>query len=145
MTAIKTLMNDSSAENFIHNIEHTTRREDALVLLEMFARITAQPAKMWGASIIGFGMYHYKSDRSAQEGDWPLVAFSPRKQSLSLYGLIDSSDTHGLLDTLGKYRTGKGCLYINKLADVDLKVLEQIIKVAYEANSTHYGQVSTTS
>jgi uncharacterized protein YdhG (YjbR/CyaY superfamily) len=87
---------------------------------------------MWGSSIVGFGQYHYKSERSRQEGDWPLVAFSPRKQNLSLYLTIDGYTRYAqLLERLGKYKTGKGCLYINKLSDVDSSVLEELIDKAY--------------
>lgn len=128
---IKTKVNDGDVKDFINSVENTTRRQDGFKLLEMYARLTGEPPKMWGSSMIGFGQYHYKSERSSQEGDWPLAAFSPRKQNLTLYvmpGLVDFAD---LLKDLGKHKTSKGCLYINKLADVDLQVLEKIIKRSY--------------
>lgn len=131
-STIKTLVNDNSVEDFIASVENETRRQDAQVLLEMYKRITKQQPKMWGSSIIGFGQYHYKSERSKQEGDWPLAAFSPRKQNLSLYvtpGLVAYDD---LLEVLGKHKASKGCLYINKLDDVDLKVLEEIVDRSYQ-------------
>lgn len=131
-SAIKTRVNDSSVENFINSVEDETKRRDAFVLLDMYKKITNQPPKMWGGSIIGFGQYHYKSERSSQEGDWPLAGFSPRKQNLTLYvtqGLVDYSD---LLKDLGKHKVSKGCLYIRKLADVDEEVLQSIIKRSYQ-------------
>ncbi len=87
---------------------------------------------MWGSSIVGFGMYHYKSQRSTQEGDWPLVAFSPRKQNLTLYVMTGNKDSHELLEKLGKHKTSAGCLYINKLSDVNLKVLTVLIKKSFQ-------------
>lgn len=90
---------------------------------------------MWGTSIIGFGMYHYKSERSAQEGDWPLVGFSPRKQNLTLYIMHGNQESTALLEKLGKHKTSGGnggCLYINKLSDVDTAVLTQLIEISYK-------------
>jgi hypothetical protein len=87
---------------------------------------------MWGPSMIGFGQYHYKSERSRQEGDWPLAAFSPRKQNLTLYIMPGFNDYSDLLDKLGKHKTSKGCLYINKLSDVDQDILAQLIKRSYD-------------
>ena len=107
-------------------------------LLEMYKNATRQPPKMWGASMIGFGQYHYKSERSSQEGDWPLAAFSPRKASLTLYVMPGVNDYSDLLEKLGKHKTSKGCLYINKLADVDLDVLQQIIKKSYGDAKAQY-------
>lgn len=131
-STIKTRVNDESVDAFIASIEGEVKRSDSLELLEMYTRLTGQPAKMWGSSMIGFGQYHYKSERSTQEGDWPLAAFSPRRAGLTLYVLSDFADYSELLGSLGKHKTSKACLYINKLADVDLKVLEEIIKVAYQ-------------
>lgn len=96
---------------------------------------------MWGASIIGFGQYHYKSDRSRQEGDWPLAAFSPRKQYLTLYVMPGAGDYAELLAKLGKHKTSKGCLYIKKLADVDMRTLELIIERSYlDAKQQYVGE-----
>lgn len=130
-STIKTRMNDDSVEDFINGIESETKRQDSLRLLEIYKKVTGEPPKMWGSSIIGFGQYHYKSNRSAQEGDWPLAAFSPRKQNLTLYVTPGMANLGNLLDKLGKHKTSKGCLYINKLEDVDVKVLEEIIKKSY--------------
>ena len=87
---------------------------------------------MWGDSIVGFGKYHYKSERSSQEGDWPLVGFSTRKQNLSLYIMTGIADDSKLLPKLGKHKRSVGCLYITKLADVDMKVLEKMVAEAYK-------------
>jgi hypothetical protein len=132
MAELKTKVNDGSVEGFINSVADETRRKDGLVLLEMYTRLTGQKAKLWGTSIVGFGQYHYKSERSSQEGDWPLAAFSPRKQNLTLYCIPGFENLQDLLKDLGKHKTSKGCLYINKLADVDKSVLEKIIKKDYE-------------
>lgn len=86
---------------------------------------------MWGAAIVGFGLYHFQSAKSSQAGDWPLVAFSPRKQSLTLYVMSDTKENDSLFEKLGKHSTSKACLYINKLADVDLEILTKIIRNSY--------------
>lgn len=130
---IKTLVNDASVRDFINSTPDPVKKADSFVLLEMFARVTGEPAKMWGTSIIGFGQYHYKSERSRQEGDWPLTAFSPRKQNLSLYITPGFDDFADELSKLGKHKTSKGCLYINKLADVDVTVLEGLVRKSFEA------------
>lgn len=141
MSELKTLANDASVTEFINTVEDETKRKDSHTLLNMFSRITGETAKMWGTSIIGFGMYHYKSDRSTQEGDWPLVAFSPRKQNLTLYLMPGSEKYEALLSVLGKHKTSKACLYINKLSDVDTDILEKLILHSYEdmVNSTSQG------
>lgn len=128
---IKTRVNDASVKDFINGVEDETKRRDGFTLLEIYKKITGEKPKMWGASIIGFGKYHYKSERSSQEGDWPLAGFSPRKQNLTLYVMSDTADFSDLLKDLGKHKTSKACLYINKLADIDLKVLEKIIQRSY--------------
>ncbi|MGH7218366.1 MAG: DUF1801 domain-containing protein [Candidatus Microsaccharimonas sp.] len=132
MSELKTKPTDASAEDFITTIEDAVKREDSITLLELFKRATGQSPKMWGTSIIGFGQYHYKSERSAQEGDWPLVAFSPRKQSLTLYVMPSAGDFDKQFEKLGKFTTSVGCLYIKKLADVDVEVLEELVGRAYE-------------
>ena len=124
MSELKTKVNNSSVKDFLNSITDETRRKDGLALLPLFEKATGEKAKMWGTSMVGFGMYHYKSERSSQEGDWPLVAYSPRKQNLTLYVIIQQyGGLDELLKKLGKNKTSKGCLYINKLADVDLKRL----------------------
>lgn len=132
MSELKTKKNDNSVIDFIAEVPEETKRRDSFALLDLFSEVTGEKPQMWGTSIIGFGMYHYKSERSSQEGDWPLVAFSPRKQNLTLYIMPGFGDYGDLLADLGKHKTSKGCLYINKLADVDQAVLKKLIKRAYE-------------
>lgn len=128
---IKTRFNDADVEAFINSVDNEVRRKDGFTLLEMFKRLTGEKPKMWGPSIIGFGQYHYKSERSRQEGDAPLSGFSPRKQSLTLYITSGFAGYPDLMKKLGKHKTSVACLYINKLADVDLKVLEELIEKSH--------------
>ena len=107
MSTLKTLPNDASVNEFIDTVSDETKKADSLVLLELYSKITGEKAKMWGASIIGFGQYHYKSERSTQEGDWPLSAFSPRKQNLTLYFMPGFDKYHDLLQQLGKHKTNR--------------------------------------
>lgn len=132
MSTIKTIVNDANVEEFIAAVANEQRRNDSFELLHMFEKVTGEKPKMWGPSMIGFGMYHYKSERSRQEGDWPLAAFSPRKQNLTLYVMPSFGNLDDLLQKLGKHKTSKGCLYINKLADVDKAVLLKIIERSYQ-------------
>jgi hypothetical protein len=115
---------------FIAGVEHPQRRADAMVLLELMERITGEPAVMWGPSIIGFGQYHYKY-ASGREGDMAAAGFSPRKAEQVIYLYVEDESQDGLLDRLGPHRFGKCCLYIKRLADVDMKVLEQLIHNSY--------------
>lgn len=131
MSTLKTQVNDANVEDFINKVDDETKRQDSFTLLEMHKRVTGEKPKMWGSSIIGFGQYHYKSERSSQEGDWPLAAFSPRKQSLTLYLMPGFESYREMLDKLGKHKTSKGCLYINKLADIDMNILEKLVKQSY--------------
>ena len=112
---------------FIEGIESLKKREDAFLLVEMFTNVTGYEAKMWGPSIIGFGKYHYKY-ASGHEGDAPIVGFSPRKAKISLYLTIGEKRRAELLKDFGKHTTGKSCVYINKVADIDLDVLNQLIE-----------------
>lgn len=127
MAEPKTKKNDASVEGFLAAVDHQRRREDSFAVLEMMKRITGEEPKMWGSSIVGFGSYHYRY-ASGREGDWPRIGFSPRKQSLTLYVMPGFSNYDDLLSRLGKHRTGKSCLYVNKLDDVDLDVLEELIR-----------------
>lgn len=131
MGTIKTLVNNTSVTDFINSVSDETKKKDSFTLLELFKKITNEEPKMWGTSMIGFGQYHYKSERSKQEGDWPLTAFSPRKQNLTIYIMPGFDKYKDLLEKLGKHKTSVGCLYINKLADVDLETLEEIIKRSF--------------
>ena len=130
MTENKTRPTDESVLDFLQNVENQTRREDALKLLEIMKAITGEEAVMWGASIVGFGSYHYKYE-SGREGDMPLVGFSPRKQSMTVYIMPGFEEYEDLLGTLGKHKVGKSCLYINKLADVDEETLCRLIRQSY--------------
>jgi hypothetical protein len=132
MAEIKTKVNDTDVEGFINSVTDDKKRRDGFTLLDMFKRVTGEPPKMWGPSIIGFGQYHYKSERSRQEGDWLLTGFSPRKQALTLYIMHGLENETELLKKLGKHKTGMGCMYINKLEDVDLAVLESLVKKNYQ-------------
>ena len=135
MAELKTKATTQSATEFLGTIEPEGKRNDSFKLLEMFQKITGEKAVMWGTSIVGFGMYHYKSERSSQEGDWPLVGFSPRKQNLTLYIMHGNNDSSALLEELGKHKTSGGmggCLYINKLSDVDETVLAKLIQRSFE-------------
>ena len=129
MAENKTKATTSSVGAFIDALTDPTRRSDAKVLVQLMQRASGEKPTMWGPSIVGFGSYHYRYD-SGREGDMPLVAFSPRKAALVLYGLLGHGDTEALLAKLGNHTTGKGCLYIKKLADVESTVLETLIKNA---------------
>jgi Domain of unknown function (DU1801) len=126
MAENKTKPTKASVTTFIDALTDQTRRADAKALVKMMRAATGEKPQMWGPSIIGFGNCHYKYE-SGREGDMPLVGFSPRKAANVLYGVIGSSEAKALLDKLGKHSTGKGCLYIKKLADVDQSVLEKMI------------------
>ena len=128
MAELKTKVNDASVEGFLSTIEDEKKRQDSFALLEFMKRVTQTEPKMWGNSIIGFGTYHYKY-ASGREGDWPPVGFSPRKQALTLYIMADWTAHTDLLARLGKYKNGKSCIYIKKLEDIDLEVLEQLIRL----------------
>lgn len=126
MAENKTQITPVDPMDFIAAVEHLTRRADAEVLVEMMRRVTGCEPKMWGPTIIGFGRYHYKYD-SGREGDFLMTGFSPRKANLVVYTMPGYEDLEEMLARLGKHKIGKSCLYINKLADVDLGVLEEII------------------
>jgi hypothetical protein len=130
MAKLKTKLTEVSVEDFIAQIPDEEVQEDCGVIVKLMKKATGSPAKMWGPSIIGFGQYHYKYE-SGHEGDMCLIGFAPRKANLALYGLLAAYDgKDGLPEKLGKYKTGKGCLYIKKLKDVDMKVLESMIQKA---------------
>lgn len=138
MAELKTLENDASVKEFLNSVPDETKRKDSFTLLKLFEQVTGLKAKMWGTSIVGFGKYHYKSERSKQEGDWPLTGFSPRKQNLTIYIMPGFAKLGSILKKLGKNKTSKGCLYINKLSDVDEKVLAEIIKKSFEKMKKDY-------
>ena len=131
MTELKTKPTKKSVEQFLKKVENSTKREDSFKILELMKEITMEEPVMWGDSIVGFGSYRYKY-ASGREGDWPLVGFSPRKQNLTLYIMSGFDKYEELLENLGKYRIGKSCLYINKLKDVDTKILKELILESVE-------------
>ncbi|QOY35511.1 DUF1801 domain-containing protein [Anaerobacillus isosaccharinicus] len=127
MYELKTKENDNDVIEFIEKVENLKKREDAYKLLDIFTETTGFQAKMWGTSIIGFGSYHYKY-ASGHEGEAPLVGFSPRKAKTSLYFATGDTTRVNLLKEFGKHTTGKACVYINKVADIDIEVLKKLIK-----------------
>ncbi|MFN8530406.1 MAG: DUF1801 domain-containing protein [Anaerolineae bacterium] len=133
----KTQETDQSVQAFLDTVEDEGKRKDAYALLQLMQGVTGFDARMWGPSIVGFGSYHYKYE-SGREGDSSLVAFSPRKQNLTVYISSGIDDLDELLGRLGKHKTGKGCLYINRLADVDQEVLKELVKRTVEfRHKTH--------
>jgi hypothetical protein len=126
MAENKTQVTDVDPADLIATVEHPTRRADAETLLEMMRRVTGCEPKMWGPSIVGFGRYHYTYE-SGREGEFFVTGFSPRSSNLVLYVMPGYEDRAEILGRLGKHRIGKSCLYVNKLADVDLDVLEQVV------------------
>ena len=134
MSDVKTKKNEASVEGFLKSVENEKRREDSFVVLDLMKEVTGEKPTMWGTSIVGFGSYHYKG-ASGREGDWMKVGFSPRKQSMTLYIMDGFGSYDSLLDKLGKYKTGKSCLYINKLEDVDQTVLRELVKQSFASVS----------
>ncbi len=137
MAELKTKPTRKSVKKYIASVENTRRQADALVLLELFEEITQKPAVIWGDSIVGFGKYKYHYD-SGQKGIWPVTGFSPRKQNLSIYIMPGFSKYQTLLDKLGKHKHSVSCLYINKLADVDMDVLRELIVASIAEMETLY-------
>lgn len=123
---LKTKLNDASVDDFINTVSDEQIRTDCFEIIKIMKQVTKAEPKMWGSSIVGFGSYHYKG-ASGREGDWMLVGFSPRKQNLTLYIMAGFDRYEALLKKLGKFSTGKSCLYIKKLADVDKKVLKELV------------------
>lgn len=131
MAELKTQKNPASVEDFLNSVEHDTRRENSFVILGMMREITGDRGSMWGDSIVGFGDFSY-TNSTKQEFKWFKTGFSPRKQSMTLY-IMDGFDSYDeILSRLGKFKTGKSCLYINKLDDVDPDVLRELIEVSLE-------------
>jgi hypothetical protein len=134
LAEIKTKPTSSSVTSFIDSIPDEQKRKDSLIILKLMEKAMKQKPKMWGSSMIGFGDVRYKSPATGREVDWFKIGFSPRKGNLSLH-LIDLKRHADALSKLGKYKTGVGCLYINKLEDIDIKVLETIITIAAQSPS----------
>ncbi|MCA9965122.1 MAG: DUF1801 domain-containing protein [Anaerolineales bacterium] len=127
MCELKTQKHDGSVAAFLNSVENERKRSDSFTLLELMQEVTGAEAAMWGSSIVGFGSYHY-TYASGREGDWFVAGFAPRKQNLTLYIMAGFDGYETLLARLGKHKTGKSCLYINKLADVDMAVLRELVQ-----------------
>jgi len=127
MAELKTKRNKGDVEAFLNSVPDERKRQDSFTVLELMRQVTGKEPEMWGDSIVGFGSYHYKY-KSGREGDWFLTGFAPRKQNLTLYIMSGFDDYDQLLSKLGKYSTGKSCLYIKKIEDVDADILKKLIK-----------------
>ena len=139
---LKTRRNQKSVLKFLNSIENAEQRNDSKELLRILEQATKEKGVMWGTRIVGFGVYHYKSERSSQEGDWFYVGFSPTKQGLSLYitSLYDKHDED--LKKLGKYSRGVGCLRIKRLSDIDIHILKKIIRAAIKDVKKTYDKIT---
>lgn len=131
MAQLKTQKNDGSVVDFLNRVEDEKKRQDSFVILDMMIQVTGEEPMMWGSSIVGFGNYHYKYE-SGREGVWFKTGFSPRKKSLTLYIMDGFSQYDDLLSRLGRYTTGKSCLYVKKLEDIDLSTLRKLVKQSIE-------------
>lgn len=131
MSENKTVANDSDVMAFINAIQPEKKRDDAKIIMKLMEDVTGEQAAMWGSSIVGFGSYHYQYE-TGREGDMPLVGFSPRKQALTLYIMAGFDAYDDLLSKLGKFKTGKACLYIKKSEDVDMSVLRELVRQSAE-------------
>lgn len=130
LVKIKTQATGASVEDFINKVPDEQKCKDSFVLLELMEKLTGEKPKMWGSSLIGFGSRRYKSPATGREVDWLKIGFSPRKANLSLYLTMNIKAHEATLKKLGKHKTGVGCLYINKLEDVDINVLKELIKTS---------------
>jgi len=126
MAELKTKENNASVEKFLDNVKDEQKRQDCFKVLDIMKKVTKKEPKMWGTSIVGFGSYHYKYE-SGREGDWFITGFSPRKQNLTLYLMSGFKSYPNLMKRLGKHKIGGSCLYINKLEEIDVKVLKELI------------------
>lgn len=135
---LKTKITGKNAEQFLNGIADEKKREDCFRILKLMKGVTDEEPKMWGENMVGFGSYHYKYE-SGREGDWFLTGFSPRKQNLTLYIMSGFSGYSKLMEKLGKYKTGKSCLYVKRLEDINLSVLEKLIRKSVDHISKKYG------
>lgn len=135
MAELKTKPTGDNVNKFLGSVTDEQRRKDSQQLLELMRQITGVEPVMWGASIVGFGTQHYKSAATGREGDWMAIGFSPRKQALTIYGLIYYDKNREMAAKLGPHTAGKGCLYIKKLEDINLDVLKQMIKKSFAENN----------
>lgn len=142
MAKLKTQQTNQSVGTFLDTVVDEQKRRDCLAVLRIMKRATKTDPKMWGASIVGFGSYHYRYD-SGREGDWFLTGFSPRKQNLTLYIMAGFERYDALLSKLGKYKTGKSCLYIKRLDDIDVEVLSELVQQSVRHVSRSHAQERT--
>lgn len=139
MAELKTQKNTASVSAFLKGVEDQQQRKDSQELVKIFTEVTKEKPAMWGTSIIGFSSYHYKSERSKQEGDWLITGFSPRKQKISIYIMSGFKDYSELLGKLGKHKiSGGSCLYIKQLSDIDISILKKLIKVSVQDMKKRY-------
>ena len=136
MAENKTVPTDQSVDDFLNAIEDEQKRKDSFMLLNLMREVTVLEPRMWGSSIVGFGSYHYRY-ASGREGDTMLVGFSPRKQNLTIYNMGGIDPDDNLLKNLGKHTTGKGCLYIKRLDDVDLPTLKSLVAASFTRTREH--------
>ncbi|MBI5960251.1 MAG: DUF1801 domain-containing protein [Chloroflexi bacterium] len=132
MAELKTKPTGQSVQTFLESIEDEKKRQDSFALLQLIQESTGCEPKMWGDSIVGYGDYHYKSPATGREGDWFLAGFSPRKQNLTLYLMGGFAQYESLMAKLGKYTTGKSCLYVKKLTDINMETLKELVKQSTE-------------
>ena len=137
MSDLKTKPNNQSVETYLNNIELQQRQNDCLAILKLMQEVTGETPQMWGSSIVGFGSYHYKY-ASGREGDWFVTGFASRKKSITLYIMAGFDDYDVLMSKLGKHTTGKSCLYIKKLEDVDQNVLRELVKQSVDYMAEMY-------
>lgn len=133
----KTQITSIDPADFIAGVEHPTRRADAEALDRLFRRVTGFQPRMWGPTIVGYGRYHYRY-ATGREGDFLATGFSPRKANLSIYVMPGYADFGPILSRLGKHKTGRSCLYVNKLADIDMDVLEELIRAGLRDLATNW-------
>ncbi len=138
MAELKTKPNQQSVTEFLASVEDEQKRADSYALLELMQEVTGEPPRLWGDSIVGFGSYHYRY-ASGREGDWFLTGFSPRKQNLTLYIMAGFDRYDALLEQLGKHKTGKSCLYIKRLEDVDRQALRKLVEESVQHMKKTYG------
>ncbi|TDQ10923.1 DUF1801 domain-containing protein [Pedobacter metabolipauper] len=142
MATNKTFETTSSVTDFINSVTDETKRNDCFKIIEIFTSQTGLAPKMWGSSIVGFGSYHYKYE-SGHEGDAPLAGFSPRKNAIVFYMAPDFEEKEELLQIFGKHKQGKGCIYINKLNDINIEILKKMIKVSVNKMKTYDTRTSS--
>lgn len=141
MAKNKTVFTDESVIEFIEKLENETKKSDSYQLIHLMSEITGQEPKMWGPSIIGFGQYHYKY-ASGHEGDAPVLGFSPRKAAISLYVFSGAEEHLQTVEKLGKFTMGKACIYVKKMSDIDLEVLNELMQQSIDFVSEKYERIS---